>query len=1319
MRLILLNSVLIFMMLLVGGKAMAQSDRLLVYGTVKDERSGKKLTDVQVILVEDGATKKTFVTTLNGKFELDLDFEHDYDIRFTKDGYVTKFININTKGVPEENKVGGFGFDLDMSLFEVVEGVNFDILKKPIGKANYVASTGEIGFDYEYTRSIQAEIARLRRELEKKYKEEEERLLREQQEAERQRKLREQFDQLVAQGDQEFAGSNFMNAVFKYSDALDLISGDAVVEQKLAKAKAALEQQQKQAELEEKYKKLVQEADGLVSSQSWADAKSKYEAALSLKPNEAYPQQQINNINAELEKQKKAAELEKQYKDAIAKADADFSAAKYTEAVTSYQAALKIKPNEQYPADQINKANNLIKELEAQKELEKQYADLITSADASFGKEKYEDAIGLYTEALKIKPSEVYPKDQIAKAKGLIEAAKAEDLKNQKYDEFIGKADKAFGVEQYQDAIVNYQSALQLKPEEAYPKERIAAAEKAIADKKAKQELDKQYNDLIVDADADMNAASYESAINNYEEALKLKPNENYPKEQIAEARKELEQQKKEAEAEQQYKNLIASADKAFSAENYQAAIKDYTAASGLKPNENYPTDQIAKAQKILADRAAQEKAYNDAIAKADAQFNQANYEAAIPAYQEALSMKPGEAYPTEQITKANAELAKLKEAAAKDKQYNDLIAAGDKEFGAKAWDKSIAKYQEALVLKPGEAYPSEQIEKANAAKAEEAKRKELNEQYNKIIADADAKFDAKDYQASIAKYQEAIQLQPQEQYPKDQIGKAQAALDKKAEEEKLAKEYDALIKSADAAFAAKSYEAAINDYTKASGIMPNEVYPQDQIKKAQAALSAAAAQAEKDKKYNDLITAADGKFGAKEYQASITLYRDAINIKPSETYPKDQIAKAEAALDALAKAKEDEAKYNELVAAGDTQFAAEKYNEAIAKYQEALGIKPDASYPKDQISKAQGILDQIARDAKRNEAYQGLIAEADQKFGEAQYEVAIDKYKAALDVKPKEQYPKDQIALAQKELQAKLAAKAQEERYAALLQKGDEQFDSTNYAGAIKTYQDALQIKPEEKYPKDQIAAAKIRQEEQARKAKLREQYQGFVDQGDQAFAKKKYKEAIAHYQDALTLVPGEQYPKDQIAKATEELAKIEEGYNKAVAEGDKQFAVKKYAESIEAYKQALSFKPNESYPQEQIDKATEEMNKPTVVAFTDITAFGEVNKDSVKAIVEKPKEPEVQKNPTPKVMYKTTSEGDADNFRRLLGANYPQGITKEKYNESNKEIFRTIFVEGEFGDELLRVVARFGTFYFKNGSSISSSEYSSVLKGFEEAAN
>ena len=110
-------------------------------------------------------------------------------------------------------------------------------------------------------------------------------------------------------------------------------------------------------------------------------------------------------------------------------------------------------------------------------------------------------------------------------------------------------------------------------------------------------------------------------------------------------------------------------------------------------------------------------------------------------------------------------------------------------------------------------------------------------------------------------------------------------------------------------------------------------------------------------------------------------------------------------------KAKEEQ--YKAEITKADTAFSKKQYQEAIKFYTNSLIFKDDI-YPKNQITKAQQIIDQ-ERNAKEQEekakekAYQEIISKADHSLNEKKFEVAIELYKGALNILD-EQYPKDQL---------------------------------------------------------------------------------------------------------------------------------------------------------------------------------------------------------------------------------------------------------------------------------------------------------------------
>lgn len=1149
----------------------AQQDIIYLEGTVKDERSGKKLETVNVVLEEDGEVVNTYTTSVNGRFEMTLKFDHLYNVRFNKDGYVSKYLSIDTRNVSENAKTGGFGFQIDMTIFEVVEDVNFDILKKPVGKAAFEEELNDISFDYEYTKSIQAEIAKLRRALEKKYKEEEEQLLAEKKALEEEEAKKEKFDKLVSEGDEQMSQSNYMNAIFKYSDALDLIPGNASVEQKLAKAQAAMEDQKKQQELDAQYAEFIKNADKAFEGENWNEAKTAYTSALNLKPSESYPANKIKVIEAKLKELAEKEALEKQYQDAIA------------------------------------------------------------------------------------------------------------------------KADKAYNEKDYKPAIDAYNAALSIKKDESYPKEQIAKAEKAIKDKEAKDKLDNDYNAFIKEGDDLLAQSKYEDAISAYKEALELKAGETYPQEKIAEAMKIIADIKAAEEKQRQYESEIEEADKLFAKESYDEAKKLYVAASGYKPEEQYPKDQIKKIDDILSQQQAE---------------------------------------------------------AEKNAKYNEAIAKADKEFEAKQWDQATASYQAALAIKSTESYPQEQIDKIKLEKQKIAEAKALEEKYANLIKDADALFGDKKYQESITKYNEALAIKAKEEYPKEQIKKAQEAIE--AEEAAKAKDaqYAAIITQADALMNTQSYDDAISKYEEALKLKANEQYPKDQISKAKAALSDIAKAEELQKQYEAKIKVADKAYNGEEWESAKKLYNEALALKDDE-YPKGQIMLIDQKLAELMEKEKLDAQYKELIAQADIDFKAKKYEDAKTKYKDASGLKPQEEYPVKQIGIIDDLLAELAAEKALEDKYNMLVEQGDEAFENAEYTKAISSYNEALGVKKNEQYPKDQIAKAEAKINEQKKAEELEAEYQAAMQAGNSKFDQTDYTGAISSYQTALSLKADSQEAKDAIAKAQAKIAEQEQLAEKQRQYQAKISEADLALGAKKYQNSIDLYNEALAILPNEQYPKDKIAEAEAALAAIaakaeqnEKAYAAAVAYADELFGKEKYLESIGSYESALTFKPEEQYPKDQIEKANEQIRlaeeeaarlaannvlsqttdvpekeekESKVVSFTDPTKLGDVDEIKENAQNDANKNTEVKEEEPegPKVPVKLTPDG-VDEFRKLLGKNYPEGVTKETIQEGNKTIYRTIIVKDKLGDEYLKVDARFGVFYFQNGNSISSVDFN---KGISSA--
>ncbi|ASS48022.1 MAG: hypothetical protein A3D31_00975 [Candidatus Fluviicola riflensis] len=121
------------------------------------------------------------------------------------------------------------------------------------------------------------------------------------------------------------------------------------------------------------------------------------------------------------------------------------------------------------------------------------------------------------------------------------------------------------------------------------------------------------------------------------------------------------EAQKREREEEERdymYTNFITLADTFYNRQQYEKAISQYQQAL-LYKNEQYPKDRIVLA--TAAQGRLNGDPYQLAVDKGDSLFALSQYQPSIERYNEAITLKSGEQYPRDQVTKANLELARWK----------------------------------------------------------------------------------------------------------------------------------------------------------------------------------------------------------------------------------------------------------------------------------------------------------------------------------------------------------------------------------------------------------------------------------------------------------------------------------------------------------------------------------------------------------------------------------------------------------------------------------------------------------------------------------
>jgi tetratricopeptide (TPR) repeat protein len=724
-----------------------------------------------------------------------------------------------------------------------------------------------------------------------------------------------------------------------------------------------------------------------------------------------------------------------------------------------------------------------------------------------------------------------------------------------------------------------------------------------------------------------------------------------------------------EAEAEKRklkqksYDEAIDAADKAYNSGEWTAAKPHYEKALTIFPKESYPITQLDDISAKLAAAEGATKKYNAAIAKADAALKAKDYDQALVAYQNASNVKSDEQYPKDQLKAVNSILADAKKV---DKEYNDVITAGNQSMLSKDYVDAKEKFNKALELKGYEKIPKDKLVEIASILAEQGAKEKG---YTDAITAADAALGAKEYDKAITAYQKALGLKPTETYPQEKIVEAKRL---KGEKNQLEENYKTFISSADAAMGIKDYATAKSNYEQAAALKATETYPQQKIEEIKGLMGASA---KLDTDYADYIKKGDQLVAAKKYEEAKGTFDAALKLKSAEQYPKDQLKLIGAALAEIARLKaekeasnmadaEKEAKYKAAIAAGDNSFNSKDYAAAKLNYNKAIAIQPGEQYPKDQLTAIEAALASSAKNAdealaaesarKKREYFDAIIAEAESELTAKNYKEATTKFTQALGVIPGEKYPTAKIKeiadllanIESDKVNTNLAKEKIDQEYKALIASADQKISSKNYNAAKSDYKSALLLKPVEAYPKKQLAEIErllAKENEISLTANAQNQknkdYNKFIKDAEAHFSSKNYKRAISSYNQALSIMPKEALPKNKIAeieKIVADLAKKEKGnkatllaekekrakYDQLIFNGNRSVKLEDYSKAKSIFSDALALYSTEKYPQDklvEIEARLKKQNQPKEVLVSKGTVSGgraKINKDKENEI-------------------------------------------------------------------------------------------------------
>ncbi len=1043
----------------------------------------------------------------------------------------------------------------------------------------------------------------------------------------------EQYLQLINRADKFFTDEKYEDAKKEFEAALALKPDEKYPPRKLNEISILLDRSEKmkeqQAKVDKAYQDYLSLADQLFNQSKYDEARPNYVNAANIKPDEAYPRKKISEIDqllAGAEEAEARSRINRElYQSFVKKADEAFAIPNFSLAKSNYEEALNLFPEEVYPKQQLAAIEAQLEKLKKEEDnfgqINQAYQAAIERGDKAFSGSAYVLAKTAYEEALQIKPNEEYPRNKLNEIAGILKneklALEQQELHNQQYQTLINEADKKLENKQLISAKETYQSALQLKPGEAYPNSKIIEIDALLAKQLEADSRNKQYSDWVNKGDNHFNQQDYLAAKQAYSQALLLKPDKPYPQERINEIERLLANEEANLELrreqDQAYLQLISKADELYQQKFFEQALPVYKEANVLKPQEVYPPQRIAEIEKQFAgQQAAQDKAYNDWVNQGDALFNATKYSEAKGSYQNALNVKPDKAYPRERINEIERLLADAKDAKEKsrlrDESYARLIAEADINFNKQDYSLALSTYKEALSLKPMEEYPKKQIsaiEKqfADQQRAEnERERKEIA--YLDAIANGDRSFSAKEYSQAKEQYQEALSYKPKENYPLSQIERIEkilAALEAAdAEQRMIRNRYEDLIFAGDQAFDKKDYPLSRQKFQEAGRTLPDENYPPKRLKDIEDAIKSDAEYAKNralDSQYNEQILKADKAYEISDLPEALNYYRAALLLKPLESYPESMIKKIllqqnQQKEEKIAQSKANSS-YESYIQMADSLFNLSSYFEARPFYVKASEAIPSEAYPRERLKEIDWILREknIATSAPLNEddPYFDALQKADEAFYDGELSVARFYYRQASAARSFEIYPIEQLDLIESRLKNRHLSKLEND-YRDHIKKGDEWFSQEEYPSSRFYFRKALGIKPDANYPKIRLNDI----DEALRMRKLNEkfaEYEKLMNWAESALLEKEY--AVAEfYLEKANRIKGNQLDPVERLKEIERLKdgllsdEVNEQFNKALEKADEHYLNEDFNSARFFYRKALEYKPQDQHCTKQLEE-------------------------------------------------------------------------------------------------------------------------------------
>lgn len=986
------------------------------------------------------------------------------------------------------------------------------------------------------------------------------------------------FTKLMAEGKTAFDGKEYDQALAKYESAKSLKPTETAPQTKIDEIKLILIKQAEENKKNENITKLLTEGEALIASKSWEDAKVKYNQVLTLAPAHETAKAKIKEIDAALAELKTLADKDAKFTELVSKGDADAAADKGDLAIANYKLALKIKEDAGVQ-QKIVAIQSKLDEALANKELNANYQAEITEADKLFGEKKYTQAKDKYSAALGLKPLETYPKEKITAIETLLAKELADKEKADKIKQLLAEGATLMTAKNYENAKTKYESVLAIDDANSTAQTKLNEINTALASQMDQAAKDKEFNVLKTEGLSLLSQNQLNPAKTKLTAALQIKDDAEV-KSKIAEIDATL---KANADKTAKITSLLTEGQKLYDDKKLAESKLKYEAVLSLESENTEAKSKITAIDAALAQQmnADQQKAEFEKLKKEGFDLAKAqNYEGAIAKLQSALQIQND---PTVQA-KLDEVKGILNSNQDKVAKIAGLLENGKQLMADTKFDQAKVKYNEVLVLDPTNSEAKLKLAQIETEIAKLSSQNQQKAQFEQLKTEGYELASAKKYTQAKSKLEQALALQ--EDAPiRQKIAEIDAAIALAGESEQKNKQYQDLVSAGQTSIDTKNYSDALDKFKQASSLKPSEQLPKTKISEINELIKNDSKSSELDAKYLALIEKGDQLVIGKDYVTAISKYNEALALKPTEILPVDKAKIAQGLADQMSRNQND-VQYEKILSTISQKIETKEFDRAKELIDRALTLRPEDNRPK-------ALLRDIENLEKLNANFISLMLQGDKEAEAKSYNKAINFYEQAKVLIPGSLEPDEKIAALRLAMDSQNKLDEKDQLFNTYVSNGDIAAASTNYDIALNNYQNALNIKPGHAPTVAKIKDIQARLDElannKAKSAEIQNQFNAIVKEADDFFNSEAYPDAIGKYKKALELIPTSAYAQKQLVESQNRSSKmaiieVEREYMKILSAADRYMRETNYTKATELYKRALSFRASDPYPKKKL---------------------------------------------------------------------------------------------------------------------------------------